>query len=283
MITQENMQSIQDQDITNILSTFDPTKQYLKDKFIDAHDKQCWRVAIITDIEDERILIHYEAWGDRYNEMLELSDKRLAPFRSMTKGYTGQIRTPYRKFSYHTKVKEKYEEEIKELLEDPFAIDDAEKYTQYFRGELFFYVGSLMEILYIDKPDTVPVKEVLAFLKNYMKVLVTWMKGSFELKAEFEALEKYPKLYMVHSRTAVCAAYNEVLEMLREFFGGCKRTYNNLQYIYEKIIGKDEISRNEHLSKKALKYMLTQFYRDFKSVGGMEEIVKMLKTRYSVR
>lgn len=277
----DRIEAIPQDEIARALAEFEPARGYTKDAFVDADDRQGWKTAVVTSVEKDKVGIHYEAWGTRYDETLKTDSKYLAPFRKNSKGYTGQPRTPFRQFKYQREIKEEYEREMEKLMKDAFAIKDPQEYTQYFRGKIFFYVGSLLEILHFDRPDASILKEVFDFLKNYMQVLVTWMRGSFDLKEEFNALEKHQLLYLIHSRTAVCAAYNEVLEMISEFLGGCKRTSTNFQYFYETMENKGSAKKQDYPMQTSLKWCVTNFYRTFNKLGGLSEIARMVKTKYS--
>ena len=73
----------------------------LLDIYVDAKDSvNNWCVAKIIDheIRNNRILIHFDGWSQRYDETVRTGSSRIAPFRKYTQGYTGQSKVALRDF-----------------------------------------------------------------------------------------------------------------------------------------------------------------------------------------
>lgn len=48
-----------------------------------------WCVARVVDKDEDSVTVSYEGWADKWNEKIPINSRRLAPFRSNTKGDTG--------------------------------------------------------------------------------------------------------------------------------------------------------------------------------------------------
>ena len=282
------IESIPEEEIKKALKELDPTKHYVKGAFIDSNDKQAWRVAIILEVGTKCVSIHYEAWSDKYNESnVSFLATILSPFRKYSKGYTGQSKSTLRSFEYSNDENDKsMKQSIQDLTKDPFFIRDPETYTQFFRGKLFIYVSSFLECLNTNKFNPIRMPEVFEVLKNYMELIISWMNASFDLMKEFDAAEKYNLLYMIHTRTAVCSAYPEILYILEDFFGKCWRTARTFEVIYSACNPHDAIKITENSGRElpanmnAAKFCICHFYKDFNDAGGFQVLLKMLRTKY---
>jgi len=266
-------------EISKAISTFDPTKTYLKGKYVDAHDQISWKVAYILNEQPSVIGIHYEGWGPRFDEPeIKKILYRLAPFRKNTLGYTGQVMQAYREFRYNKAEMQKYEKIIDSLIQNPLFILAPIEFTQEIRGNLFFYIDNLLTMLHIANPAQNDIKEILDFLKKTVKMIIEWMKFSWDLIPEFEFSEKYEQLYNLHGRTSICLVYEEFSIVLGGLFGSLKRSAQTFKLIYANL--EDKAPKNDEnidLEKKAYEFMASYFYKEFKELGGFEEILKMIK------
>ena len=59
-----------------------------------------WCVAQVVEeyVDSGTVKIHFEGWSDRHDVVLKKNSNKMAPFRSQTRGYTGQRRVAYRDF-----------------------------------------------------------------------------------------------------------------------------------------------------------------------------------------
>ena len=66
------------------------------------------------EYSENTLRIHYEGWSDKYDEFLSIRSPKIAPFRTHTQGYTGQVKQAYREFvlndEYHGKMLNKVKE-----------------------------------------------------------------------------------------------------------------------------------------------------------------------------
>ncbi len=219
------IETVPAEEIQKCIASYEPQKDYKLGSYIDANDGIAWRAAVVTKCGEGTISIHYEGWGPKFDEAdIKLPSSKLAPFRRMSAGYTGQLKQAYREFKYSVTEKKHVEEELKKIIDAGFVIDDPVKYTQFVRGEAFFYVDSLLTMLHIGPPEPAAMREILAFLKFFLHFVVEWLKAAADLSQEFDAAEKWDMLYLVHARTTVAATHSEISELLGEFFGLCRRT-----------------------------------------------------------
>lgn len=59
--------------------------------YLDALDTEnIWRVAQVIDLFENKLKIHYEGWGSKYDISIDKDSNKLARFREHTRGYTGQ-------------------------------------------------------------------------------------------------------------------------------------------------------------------------------------------------
>eukprot|EP00475_Leptophrys_vorax_P044141 TRINITY_DN872_c0_g1_i14.p1 TRINITY_DN872_c0_g1~~TRINITY_DN872_c0_g1_i14.p1 ORF type:complete len:224 (+),score=65.45 TRINITY_DN872_c0_g1_i14:236-907(+) len=70
-----------------------------KGDFVDARDAiPSWRICEVDAAEESKIRVHYCCWPSRYDEWIEISSGRLAPFRTYTIGHTGPKQKGVSKF-----------------------------------------------------------------------------------------------------------------------------------------------------------------------------------------
>lgn len=66
---------------------------------MDARDQvNNWCVGQIIDInsETQTVTVHFDGWSDKYNVELPKKTSKIAPFRSYSRGYTGQQKVALR-------------------------------------------------------------------------------------------------------------------------------------------------------------------------------------------
>ena len=69
--------------------------------FVDAKDEvNNWCVGQVSEVNVDRgtVRIHFEGWSERYDVELRKNSSKMAPFRSQTRGYTGQRKSAFRDF-----------------------------------------------------------------------------------------------------------------------------------------------------------------------------------------
>ncbi len=219
------IETMSGEEVAKLVAGYDPRKDYRKGMFVDCFDERAWRISIVTKDDDGMISIHYEGWSPKFDEaQLKLPTPKIAPFRSKSTGYTGQVKQAYRQFKYEKAERERIERELKLILSQAFIISDPVRYTQFVRGEAFIYVDSLLNMLQVIPPKKEEVKEVMEFLRFVLQFIVEWVKAAGDLSHEFDAADRFDLLYLVHPRTAVAMTHPEIEYTLGTFLGMCKRS-----------------------------------------------------------
>jgi len=262
--------SIAEQTITDALASLDITKGYIKGRYVDVYNKSSWRVGIISNVTSDTISVQYEGCNNN-QDYIKIRGKRAAPFRRYTQGSTGQ---EVNQFRYNKINKDMIERKLEKLLSSSFTVNDPEEFVQFFRGDFFFYVDSLLTKLDVNNTDSEAVKDIMSFLNLCIKVIAEWIRDSWNLKPEFEAAETLDLLYKIHGRTALSTAYPELAEILHNLLGGSKRTIPTFRFLYGN--SKNTIGNNEEV-KMAVGWCVSSFYREFKTIGGLEEMIRMIK------
>lgn len=71
---------------------------FKKGDYIDAKDTiSQWCLAQITEVGETRIKVHFDGWPSRWDLDFKFHSYKLAPFRKVSTGYTGQPKNPLRK------------------------------------------------------------------------------------------------------------------------------------------------------------------------------------------
>ena len=217
----------------NLEEIYDAAKayNYMKEvsvgSFVDANDGANWRVAEIKKVTETTIDFHYEAWSAKYDKKDELkSSDKIAPFRSMTVGYTGQSIGAYRNdFSYSSAVLHKYEEEIKKAIAQEFKLEcTPARLSQFFRGELYLYLDSLVTMMDFYKPNIEALQEIFGLFGLVMDLIVKWIQCFPSYKLEHDTCRtRHKLLYLVDLPTSVAMCYPEFAEFLKICFGSDKK------------------------------------------------------------
>jgi len=270
------IEKIPEEEIKKAIESFDPFKTYLKDTYIDMYDVNAWRVGVIEKITEDRIEVHFEGWGRKFDEKnVKVTEVRVAPFRKHTRGYTGQQKSTFREFTYSRDTKLALEAKLKGLMERSFVVEDPYEFNQFFRGELFFFVDSLLTSLGVSPPAHEFGSEILKFLELYLQMIVQWLKLLWDLKEELETAGKWDLLYAVHGRTSVALSYPDIAESLSKLFGGSIRSPRSFIILYNICQGLP--SDNIIDSNKAVEWVVGHFYKKFRELGGLDEILNLVK------
>lgn len=120
-------------------------------QFVDARDQvNNWCLAQIIDInsEDQTVTVHFDGWSDKYNAPFPKKTNKIAPFRSHSKGYTGQQKVALRTgWNLNQTQIVMLEKKLKEIIQSKFTcFESAHACTQFIRGELYVFVDSVMTI-----------------------------------------------------------------------------------------------------------------------------------------
>jgi len=196
---------------------------YTQFSYIDANDGAKWRVAQIIGVANNSLEIHYEGWTIKYDEKnLPKTAAKLAPFRSCSRGYTGQNIQAYRDFNFETSECLNKQTTLQKLissnLDNTIGIS-AYELTQLIRGELFFYCDSLLSLAHYYRPNLENLQKVYETIGLYLDMILLWLEKFPLWKNEYELCKKYKYLYLIDYETALACCSNEFEEILRNCFG----------------------------------------------------------------
>lgn len=120
------------------------------DTYVDAKDTvNNWCVAIVKGINhDERtVRVGFEGWSSKYDIEVKRTSNKIAPFRTHSFGYTGQQKIAYRDFKMTSTYMAYMEKRVQEVIDSNFmGFSNAYECTQFIRGELYYYVDSLLTL-----------------------------------------------------------------------------------------------------------------------------------------
>ncbi len=117
-----------------------------------------------------------------------------------SKGYTGQVKIPLRRFTFSLDQLEKQKLRLEEVLGSKFVcLKTAFEVTQYLRGRLYIYVDFLMANEYKDPDKEIP--HVLEFLRGVLKLIVMWLDlfPQYLRSVIFTGSKTFPLVYGVSS------------------------------------------------------------------------------------
>lgn len=93
--------------------------------------------------------------------------------------------------------------------------------TQFIRGELYFYVDSLMSIFATSSVDEVPA--IFDFMKDIFSLIFKWIEIFPQHLPAFQDSLHHPQLYLVSYEAAIAQCGNEFFNILEKCFGRCSR------------------------------------------------------------
>lgn len=262
---------------------YDITQEYQLGAYIDAKDQVSkWCCAQITDIDTSGpvplIQIHFEGWGTKYDDTITINSPKIAPFRQFTSGYTGQPNCAYRDFkineSYHNQILSK----VQEIVQTDFeCLRTAQEVNQFLRGELYFYVDSIISISLYTMRSDFPI--IYNFINEVMIMVIRWVSLFPEKyqKAYYDTL-KHPKLYLIDSKAAVSRCGYELIDILWKCFGKCSRCnaffdFEGNVYLFEG--GSELIPYSTEMGKG----LMFTFINQFNSIGGFEVLLNFINEK----
>ena len=205
---------------------YDHTQEYQFDLYVDAKDSVGkWCVGQIVELDESRSVarVHYDGWSEKHDEYISLLSDKIAPFRYFTNNYTGQVISAYRDFHFNSALNEKFKKELKDILENGFEVlETPRKVTQYIRGELYFYVDSMLSLHLNTTTKELP--KIYEFMRYVYQIVQLWLKlFPSKLFKNYKHSLKYKKLYLIDFDTSLSRCGYELIDILAKSFGLCSR------------------------------------------------------------
>ena len=107
------------------------------------------------------------------------------------------------------------------IIEEFKNLETPLKVTQFIRGELYFYVDSLISMKSCIQREDLPV--VFEFMLDVFKLIFKWMEVFPQHLTSYQESLHHPKLYLVNYEASVAMCGNELFGILEKCFGGCMR------------------------------------------------------------
>ena len=169
------------------------------DFYVDAKDSiNNWCVALIKKVnhDEKSVRLSFEGWSSKYDVEVKRVSTKIAPFRTHTQGYTGQSKTAYRDFKLQQPYMVFLEKKIQEILDSNFlCFQSAIEVTQFLRGELYYYVDSLLTLHQVINSEDLPL--VFQFIELVIKLTLRWYEIFPVLVPAWQEAQSNPMLFNV--------------------------------------------------------------------------------------
>ena len=245
--------------------------------FIDCKDTvNNWWVAKIVDNEQdkEEVNIHFDGWGQKYDETIPYISNRLGSFRSITVGYTGMKNNTKREdWRYSKKQLDTMTKEVEKTIKSEFDnFKSAQEVTQFLRGKLFTFVDSLLANCDDDTNSPDDFRDMIEFMEKVFLLIIKWLELFPSKYMEyFEIHKKNKKAFLVNVNVAVAASGNELINMLSNWFGHFTRIINHTKTLK---LSEEESETEWYFAKRKDLRFKTALWYAFGKNGGFEAIIE---------
>lgn len=165
------------------------------------------------------------------------------------------------------KVQDTIKEEFKNL-ESPIKV------TQFIRGELYFYVDSLISMISSTSQDDLPV--IFDFMQDVFKLIFKWMEIFPKYLSSYQEALHHPQLYLVSLDAAVAMCGNELFGILEKCFGGCSRCLKFFQKYSSEILPTEGPNNFAAKDKFKTNGMMSSFLNAFGNMTGFERVLNFI-------
>lgn len=116
------------------------------------------------------------------------------------------------------------QQKVQEIIKKDFKCYELPRdLTQFVRGELYFYVDSLMSIFQSSSVEEVPA--IFEFItKDIFSLIFKWLEIMPDYLPSFYDSLHHPQLYLVNYEAAIAQCGNELFSILEKCFGRCYRS-----------------------------------------------------------
>ncbi len=182
-------------------------------------------------------MINFEGWSSKYDIEIKRYSTKIAPFRTYTTGYTGQVSGALRDFKFNQTYLSLLENKINEVISTDFrCFSSAYECTQFIRGELYFYTDSLLTLQNQTTREDLPA--IFNFLETVFNMILKWYQLIPSYVTQWKEAVATPNLFNVDLSAAISLCCYEVSHIFGRLFGLCKRSKNfyakyKNEYIFE--------------------------------------------------
>lgn len=242
------------------------------DTYVDAKDSvNNWCVAIVKNInyEEKTVRLGFEGWSSKYDVELKRSSTKIAPFRTHTLGYTGQQKTAYRDFKITPTYMAHLEKRVKEIMESNFlGFANAYECTQFLRGELYYYVDSLLTLPLVIREEDLP--SILQFIELVFRMTLKWYEILPAFVPAWKEAQLTQNLMNVDLHAAISMCSYEISQIFGKMWGICKRAKGFFQKFKADYIFEGSFCKEDQVTVSGFLCSLTN---KFGSLGGYEKVV----------
>jgi hypothetical protein len=165
------------------------------------------------------------------------------------------------------KVQETIKEEFKNL-ETPIKV------TQFIRGDLYFYVDSLISMINCIQQEDLTI--IFDFLVDVFKLIFKWMEVFPQYLSSYQEAQHHPNLYLVNYDAAVAMCGNELFGILDKCFGGCMRCNKFFQKFAQTYLPTDGLNNFAAKEKVQTYGMMSSFLNAFGNLGGFTKVLDFI-------
>ncbi len=246
------------------------------DTFLDAKDTvNNWCVGQVKNVNpaERTVIIAFDGWSSKYDIELKRNSTKIAPFRTHTVGYTGQTSAAIRDFKFNQTYLSLLENKIDEIISTEFrCFPSAYECTQFIRGELYFYVDSLLTLQNQTTQEDLPA--ILNFMESVFKLMIKWYQLIPSYVPAWREAVVTPNLFNVDLSAAISLCCYEISQIFGKLFGICKRSKNfwakyKQDYIFEGIYYQNE--------KATENGFLASLVNKFGHLGGFDRLVTLTR------
>lgn len=147
-----------------------------------------------------------DGWGTNFDSVYHFKSSKIAPFRKMSKGYTGPKRKAVRDWEFDVDELQNMQDKIDTLCDGDLRCDDAYETTQFYRGILFIYVENLLTWDFSD--SELYLIHVVNFFKSVVQLVINWLERAPKLFPYYYKSLVQPDLYLEKKQS--CFSYGMV-------------------------------------------------------------------------
>jgi len=133
-----------------------------------------WRLGRIKKSEDNYILVLFDGWSEKWKQWYCKHSPTIAPVRTHTYGYTGQVSVTLRDYDFQVSDIMTHERKLKNLLiDDKLSGFDAFRLASFIRGDLFVLIDSILTLN--DRIEAQECHQISSFMRYYINMALRWM------------------------------------------------------------------------------------------------------------
>ena len=165
------------------------------------------------------------------------------------------------------------ERKVNEIVESKFTcFEDAQACTQFIRGELYFYLDSLLTMP--TQFDASDLPGIIDFVRLCYRLVLTWMEIFPLYNDSYRECRDSPLLFCVDLPAAISNCCYELCELFGKVFGLCNRTRNMFAAFKTKYLVQGEFALRQTTADNGLAASMTNVLGE---LDGFNKIIAVMK------